>query len=181
MGQIRRVHTATGGEPNLIAVAEQVDELLQVLDDKVEFGEPQNPKDATDTPSRILAGTVAVEDAHNGTTSNIAGSWIESALTVSGLTTVTCTHNLYLDSPQYTVPVTGEPNCRWLPFGVMHDGTGKDATSRMAVDVAFMGDTVSANAIALRFNLQLFGTAITIGSSNPVLVTLFFTRATRGE
>ncbi len=181
MGAVRRVLSAGSKEANILAVAEQVDELLRVVDQEIEFGEPQDPKDATDAGGRVLAGTVAVADAHNGTLGNVAGSWVETALTVSGLTTVTCSHNLYLDYPEYTVPISGEPNCRWLVFGVMHDGTGQDATSRIAVDVAFMGDTVNTDDIQLRFNLQLFGTAITVGSSNPVLVTLFFTRATRGE
>ena len=178
MGAVRKVLSAGAKEADVLVVAEQVDELLRVVDQEIEFGEPQDPTDPTATG---LAGAMGAAGAHNGTLANIAGSFVETALTVTGLTTVTCSHNLYLEYPEYTVPVSGQPNCRWLMFGVMHDGTGQDATSRLAVDVAFMGDTVNTDDIQLRFNLQLFGTAITVGSSNPVLVTLFFTRATRGE
>lgn len=177
--QVRRVLTAGSDNPNLVAVAEQVDELLQIVDDKIEFGEPQNPHDPTDTSQ--LAGAMGAENAHNGTVSNIAGSWVEISLTATGLTTETCVHNLYLQDPDYVVPVTGEPNCRWLPFGLMHDGQGQDATSGLSLDITFLGDTVAANSIQLRVNLSTIGTAVTVDGDHPALITLFFTRATRGE
>jgi hypothetical protein len=124
---------------------------------------------------------------HNGLLSNIAGSWVEIALEATGMTEAACAHNLYLTNDQYTVPVTGQPNCRWLVFGVMHDGdvggaAPADAGTRLGVDVSFVGgDTVAANAINLRFNLRVDGLRPTIDGDHPVLVTLFFTKATRGE
>ncbi len=179
MGRIQRTSSAGGLEPNLVAVGEQVDAVLRVVDDNIEFGEPQDPNDPTST---TLAGTMGAAGHHNGTLSNIAGSWVEIALPNTGLSDLTCTHNLYLDTPAYVLPVTGQPNCRWLHFGTQHDGTGSDATTRIGVDVTWMGgDTLSVNAIELRFNLRVEGLRPTIGAGNPVLVTLFFTKATRGE
>lgn len=178
MGQVRRVLSAGSVSPNFFAVAEQVDEILRVVDDKIEFGEPQDPSDPTATG---LAGAMGAAGAHNGTLSNIAGSWVEISLTATGLTTQTCIHNLYSDLSQYTVPVTGEPNCRWLLFGLMHDGQGQDGTSGLDLDIAFLGDTVAANSIQLRVDLSTVGTAVTVDGTHPALITLFFTRATRGE
>ena len=179
MGRVRRVLTAGRTNPHPLAIAQQVDELLWVVDDKIEFGEPQNPNDPTDTSQ--LAGAMGAENAHNGTTSNIAGSWVEISLTGTGLTTETCIHNLYLQDPDYVVPVTGEPNCRWLLFGLMHDGQGQDGTSGLDLDITFLGDTVAANSIQLRVDLSTVGTAVTVDGTHPALITLFFTRATRGE
>jgi hypothetical protein len=179
MGKVAQIHTATGPEPDPLAVSQQLQEVARTLDQEVEFGEPQDPEDPTSTT--LAGGAVA---NHNGTIANIAGSWVEVSLTQTGLTSVICYHNLYLNDPEYAVPVSGEPNCRWLVFGVMHDGTGADATtggSRLGVDVAFVGDAVNPNNITLRFNVRREGRAITVGDSNPVKVTLFFTRATRGE
>jgi hypothetical protein len=155
--------------------------LLREVDGNMEFGEPSNPNDPTST---TLAGATGVDASHNGTPGNIAGSWVEVELESMGMSIITCTHNLYLHDPDYVVPVSGQPNCRWLPFGVIHAGTGKDTTvasSRVVVDVCFLGDTVAANSIQLRFNVTMMGDDITIASgSNAVLVTLFFTKATRG-
>ena len=150
----------------------------------ISFGEPQDPEDPTST---VLAGgdddgTWAATD-HNGTLGNLDGSWVEVALEDTGATDITCTHNLFgkLDNAQYAVPVSGEPNCRWLPFGVMHDGTGTDDSTRLRVSVSFVGDTVAVNAIDLRFDLAVSGTTPTIDGDHPVLVSLFFVKASRGE
>ena len=179
MGKVLHIRTAGGREPDSLALAQQVDELVRVVDGNIEFGEPQNPLDISDAG---LAGDFALADAHQGTPLNIAGSWVEIALEVVGLTTATCTHNLYLQDNAYVLPVTSQPNCRWLQFGVMHDGTpSQPASSRLGVDVFYFGDAVTTNSIDLRFNLRVMGIRPTIGSSNPVLVTLFFTKATRGE
>jgi len=181
LAKVDRVSTAGGREPDLLALSQQVDAVVRVVDDKIEFGEPQDPSDPTST---TLAGDgfeTPTAGHHNGTISNISGSWVEVALEQTGMTTVPCHHNLYRDNPQYAVPVTGQPNCRWLVFGVQHDGTGSDANTRIGVDVSFAGDNVDANDISLRFNVRVEGQRPTIGESNPVLVTLFFTKATRGE
>ena len=160
----------------------QLDRIIQVVNTDIEFGDPQNPKDPTS--ETLLAGFdfgTPVVDQHNGTPSNIRGSWVEAKLTSAGITDVLCTHNLYLNTPGYTLPVSGEPNCRWLLFGMMHDGTNIDGTSTAALDVGFLGDAVTVNSIKLRFNLVLGGTALTVDAPHPIQVTLFFTRATRGE
>jgi hypothetical protein len=44
-----------------------------------------------------------------------------------------------------------------------------------------MGDTVAKNAIDLRFSVTRAGKAVVIDGTHPVLVSLFFTQATRGE
>jgi GNAT superfamily N-acetyltransferase len=49
------------------------------------------------------------------------------------------------------------------------------------LDVGFLGDAVTVNSIKLRFNLVLGGTSLTVNPTHPIQVTLFFTRATRGE
>ena len=162
----------------MIGVAQQVDELLSVVDDKIEFGEPQDPNDPTATG---LAGAMGAAGAHNGTTSNVAGSWVEVRIEAAGRTTHTCTHNLYLDSPQYVVPVTGQPNCRWMVFGWQHDGEGTSGTTELMLNVWFQSGTVSANAIALEVSVDLHASTITLDGDHPILLTLFFTRATRGE
>ena len=181
MGRVARVSHAGGLEPDPVAVSEQVDNLLREVDGNMEFGEPSNPNDPTST---TLAGAAGQDASHNGTPGTIAGSWVEVELESMGMSKITCTHNLYLDDPSYTVPVSSQPNCRWLVFGVIHPGTLKDTTvpsSRVVVDVCFLGDTVAANSIQLRFNVTMMGDDITIApGANAVLVTLFFTKATRG-
>jgi hypothetical protein len=184
MGQVFKISVAGGLEPDSLAVAQQLDEVVRVVDSQVEFGDPQDPSNPASTNRAGDDFETPATGAHNGTVSNIAGSWVEVSLETIGTTIKKCYHNLYLDSadtPQYTVPVSGEPNCRWLPFGVMHDGTDKDDSSRMGVDISFVGDTVAVDYIELRFNLQLAGTGVTVSEAHPVLVSLFFTQATRGE
>ena len=157
------------------SIAEQQKEMMQVVDGLIEFGEPLDPFDPKNTG---LAGAAAA--SHPGTTSNIAGSWVEIILTTSGRSEKECHHNLYLnDGSAYTLPTSGEPNVRWLLFGALHDGTNKDGTETLACNVAFAGGTVTVNSVKLLFNAVTGGTAVTIDSNHPVLCTLFFTRATR--
>jgi hypothetical protein len=47
------------------------------------------------------------------------------------------------------------------------------------VDVWYQGGTRTADAIDLGFNLVVGGTVPTVNAGNPVVVTLFFTRAVR--
>jgi len=176
MARVPRVTTSAGRGDPIQAISQQLDHLLRVVDQQIEFGEPQNPMDPT---SSVRAGSSST-DTHNGTISNLAVSWVEIELTSTGVSDATCRHNLYLSVPQYTVPVTGQPNCRWQVHAVMHDGTGKDGTSTLSVDVSWVGGTVNVNDILLRFVVAVGGTALTIDGDHPVLVTLCFTRATRG-
>jgi hypothetical protein len=165
---------------------EQLTEIMLTVDDKIEFGEPQDPSDPTASSTVTLAGGTgaAPGGVHNGTHSNIAGSWVEVEIQGTGEQTFTCTHNLYLDSvdsPQYTMPVSDEPNCRWLSFGTAHDGTAADASSVVGctIPIFIQGDTISANAIKLRTHVATAGTPITVDATHPILLTLFFTRATK--
>ena len=184
MAKVPRVSLSGGNQPDLIALSQQVNKILQIIDNRIEFGEPQDPSDPTST---TLAGDgfeTPAAGAHNGTTSNIFGSWVEVALEATGVNIVKCYHNLYLDSttsPQYTVPVSGEPNVRWLVFGYGHDGTGADATSGLLVTPAFVsGDTVAVDYIQLRISVSTVGTAVTVSADHPVIACLFFTQASQG-
>jgi hypothetical protein len=161
------------------AAAEQLKDIILVIDSKLQFGDPQDPYDPS---SATLAGDTAAAGHHNGTSANIDGSWVEAKAEATGASVVTFTHNLNIDNPQYAVPVTGEPNVRWLVFGWTHDGDGVDGTSGATVNVGFInGDTVVANSIDLRVSVATVGTAITINATHPLILTLFFTRATRGQ
>lgn len=148
------------------SVVEHLYRVQREVDGKVEFGSPQDPADPTST-------TRALGVAHNGTLQNMAGSWFEAVLTATGRTVVTCVHNLNVATTQ---PATA-PNVRWLHFGVSHNGTGAVAPT-VDVDVAYLGGARTADAIDLTFNLVVGG-ALTVNAANPVVVTLFFTRAVR--
>lgn len=193
MGQVPRVSLSGGTEPDLVALSQQVNEILRVIDNRIEFGEPQDPAGPTtlrpDGSAASLAGAgfaTPTAGAHNGTTSNILGSWVEVVLPAVGTNVVRCYHNLFLDdnvTPQYTVPVSGEPNVRWLLFGCGHsdgDAAG-DATSGLLVTPAFiLGNAVTAKYIDLSISVATVGTALTISADYPVLACLFFTQASRG-
>ena len=154
------------------APAEIVEHLYRVqreVDGKLEFGSPQNPSDPTST-------TRANGTTHNGTLLNVDGSWFDAVLTATGKSSVTCIHNLNVGT---LTPAT-VPNVRWLVFGVMHDGTGADATSIYRVSVWFQAPSApTANQIVLGFDIVTAGTAPTINADHPVVVSLFFTRAVR--
>lgn len=183
MAKVVPISGRGGREPDTNSIVQQLNDITRALNENIGFGEPQDPEDPTST--NLAGGSDGAWAAgdHNGTLGNIDGSWVEIALEDTGATDITCTHNLYplLDNAQYLVPVTGEPNVRWLVFGVMHDGTGKDDSTRLRVSPSFVGGTVAVNKIDLRFDLAVAGTTPTIGAGNPVQVTLFFTRATQGE
>lgn len=162
-------------------VQAQLDRITDIINGGIEFGDPQDPADPTS--QTILAGADdTTAGAHNGTPGNVLTSFVELNLTAAGIKDTQCFHNLYLDTPGYTVPVAGEPNCRWLIAGIMHDGaTTLDGTSTVALDVTFVGGNVTANSIFLRTNIVLGGTNITLHADHPLQVTLMFFRATRGE
>jgi len=111
---------------------------------------------------------------HNGTTENIAGSWVEVTFDTPD-SAVTCHHNLFRHWPTYTLPVTGEPNVRWLVFAFSHDGNTVDAASTLSINFE-EGDTVTTNSIALR--LYVGGTRV-VDATHPCTATLFFVPAVR--
>lgn len=151
------------------SVAEHASRVQRVVDGLIEFGSPQDPTNPQST-------TRADGASHNGILQNMDGSWFEAVLTATGKSTVTCIHNLNVATTQ---PATA-PNVRWLVFGVMHDGTGADATSIYRVHVWWQAPSApTADQIVLGFDIVTAGTAPTINGSHPVVVTLFFTRAVR--
>lgn len=126
MSRVRRV----GIDPSRPeSVVDQVNELIFEIDGKLDFGEPLDPNDHD---SVTLAGDMSVVPAHNGTRSNIWGSWVELVIDGSQGNAIgdpiTCNHNLYLEQPggYTTEPVAGEPNCRW--FVAMWQHTGAEGT-----------------------------------------------------
>lgn len=150
------------------SIVEHLYRVQREVDGRLEFGSPQNPNDPTST-TRALGGV------HNGTLQNIDGSWFEAVLTAAGRTSVTCTHNLDVS----TLNPAATPNVRWLVFGWMHNGTGGSAATRLDLAVWYQGGTRTANAIDLIFDVTVTAGALTIDGSNPVVVSLFFTRAVR--
>lgn len=155
------------------SVVQQMEEIHRVADGDIGFGHPNDPEDTTSTTPAGMAAT-----SHNGSIENIAGSWVEAkwgTVDGSGDHIVTVYHNLFPD-PAYTLPVTGEPNVRWLVFGFSHDGNTVDAASTLSV-VFQEGDTVAANSIELQ--LHVGGTRV-VDDTHPVTATLFFIPAVRG-
>jgi hypothetical protein len=143
----------------------------------IEFGDPNRGSDPSSTD---LAGDTSVTDPHNGELINIDGSWVEVELTAE-VSTVTCTHNLFLDDPEYSL-VSGNINCRWLVFGISHDEQGPMVGPINLTVWYGTGQAISANAIALHFhvNKDTGGSGvITIDASHKMRVTLFFTKAVK--
>lgn len=148
------------------SVVEHLYRVQRVVDRFVEFGSPQDPTDPTST-------TRALGVAHNGTLQNMDGSWFEAVLEAAGRTIVTCVHNLNVATTQ---PATA-PNVRWIPFGVMHNGTG-NVLATVDVEIAYLGGARTADQIELVMNLVVGG-VLTVNAANPVVVSLFFVRAIR--
>lgn len=144
------------------AVVEALSRLLQIVDNRIEFGNPHDPRSDT---SVLLAGA----GGHNGALQNIYGSFVE--LDVEALDTATsCQHNLSVP-----VAVAGEPNVLWTVMRWVHDGTA--ATSTSVPGVLFEeGDTVGTDSIQLRFYCSA---TRTVDADHPLKVTLFFTPAVR--
>ena len=170
--QIGRLH----GEPTMESIQSQIDQLTTVINGKIDFGDPLNPFDPTST---ALAGTT-----HNGTHGNISGSWVEVVLTGLPNNSKKCTHNLYLNDPDYIQPVAGQPNCRWLVMGVQHDGFGLVGAANANVDVSFVNYTTglaNVNDITLNFRVDAVFISLPVSATHPIRVSLFFTKATLGE
>lgn len=168
-----------GPNATLAQVAAQTDRITQVLNQEVEFGEPQDPNSLT---SLKLAGTgMTAAGAHNGTPGNIAGSYHEQILFGTAPLTATNTfrHNLYLDNPNYVLPDSSSPNVRWHIHGINHDGTNADSTSVFRVFLMYIGGTITANSIELRTHFDIVGTTPSVGGNDPINLTVFFTKATK--
>ena len=140
-------------------------EMKDVIDEVQRVLDAQNnmlARMARTINGMIEFGNVTDEEA------NIRGQWVEVAIAAVD-TATTFTHNM-------NIPISsaGLPNVRWLVFGFEHDGVGvTDGTATMSLNFE-AGDTVGTNAIQLR--LYADGSR-TVGASNKVTVTLFFTPA----
>lgn len=150
------------------SISEHLYRVQRVVDGLLEFGSPQDPTDPTST-------TRADGVSHNGTVLNMDGSWFEAVLTAAGRSSVTVTHNLNVgtDNP------TTSANVRWMVFGWQHNGTGGSGATRLDLAVWYQGGTRTADAIDLVFDVTVTAGALTIDALNPVVVTLFVTRAVR--
>ena len=173
------------GQPTEESIQAQLDRLTEIVNSEVSFGHPHHPVD----PSlNYPAGTAVVGDEanqHNGVIDNFLGSWVEILITTTGRSSHTCTHNLYANAPEYTLPVAGEPNCRWLNWGIMHDGTNVGAGTKMDVTVSYVKQAASpttANDINLTFEvIRAAAPNLTIDATHPIRVTLFFIPAIRRQ
>jgi hypothetical protein len=166
---VSRVAQFQGDPKDPNAVITQVEEIRRTLDYLVEFGNPQDPTDATST---TLAGAAAGN--HPGTLQNIFGSWVEVEVSTAD-TAVTCYHNLNMPV------ITGEPNVRWLVFGLEHDGWDGGIVGAASWDGAMScsfqtGDTINVNDIQLRFYAVA---PRVIAAAHPLKATLFFIPAIR--
>ena len=165
MSRVRRV-VVDPQKPE--SIVEQMTELMEVLDGRVEFGDPNSGLDHTDT---TLAG--ASNAAHPGNPLNILGSFVEVSLQTCDDATgqaVTCYHNLDLDVPNLSA---GDFNVRWFVMGVQHDLTGAGAGMSFSV-FADSDQTVTKDAVVLTFKTE----TLTVDGDHPVKVTLFFVPAT---
>jgi len=123
---VSRVPRSPVDPDNPQSIAQQQRDVIETIDNRIEFGEPLDPNDPNSAFMAGLAAGAGVT-AHNGIRSNILGSWVELEITSRASLDYpfTCRHNLYQEQPDtYTaVPVAGEPNCRWIVMGWQHDGT----------------------------------------------------------
>lgn len=149
---------------NPLSIVEHVSRVQRVVDELIEFGDPQDPNNPQST-------TPANGAAHNGTQSNIRGSWVEVTLNSTTLrnTNVACTHNLGVQ-----LLSASQPNVRWLLFGWQHSGLGTLAGT--SVSVIYTDGAVTSDSIQLRF----YAGGMTVNDANPLKVTLFFIPAVRG-
>ena len=150
------------------SVVEAISRILQIIEGNIEFGHPQHPQ----LDASVVQAGAGTPTTHNGTLSNILGSWVEILLDdATNLlnTNVTCTHNLGV-----TVLDAAQPNVRWLAWGWQHSGAGTGAGS--TVSTVYTDGTVTSNAIQLRF----FAAARTVTVANPLKVTLWFIPAVLG-
>ncbi len=167
------------GKPTTESIQAQITRLTTVMNGQLEYGTTT----AEQKPLIRFAGQPGGGTTfHNGTMINVQGSWVEALVTgISSVEQVTCVHNLYLDDPNYTLPVSERPNCRWQHWGSRHDGTAADVTTVFGTHIMYHEYTtglVLANEITLQFFIDpLAGTAPTVDVLHPVIVSLFFTKA----
>lgn len=141
--------------------------LEEVLRNRVEFGDPQEPDDPASTTAAGSSTT-----AHNGRPDNIFGSWVEVTFDAADAATL-CRHNL--DMPI----VNAELNVRWMVFAFQHSGVGVNAASTLSINYDTR-DSAAILADSLNLRLYVGGGRTIAAGANAVKVSLFFTPATRG-
>lgn len=155
---------------NPLAIAEHLSRVQTIVDGKLEFGSPQDPRDPAST-------TVADGAAHNGTLQNLDGAWYSALITATGRTDLTCIHNLF-DATLFT-PTAGLIPVRWLVWGWSHNGVGGGVATELDLAVWYMGGNITATSIVLAASVNVTAGALTINGGNPLRLDLFFTRAVR--
>jgi len=148
------------------SIVEHLFNVQRVVDGKMEFGSPQDPRDPT-------SATRADGVAHNGTILNMNGSWFSGLIEAVGRTDLTCIHNLDTPVTAGLIPV------RWLVWGWSHNGTGGGVATELDLSVWYMGGAVTAQSIVLAASVNLIAGALTINAGNPLRLDLWFERAVR--
>lgn len=152
------------------SVVEHLYRVQRVVDGRLEFGSPQDPRDPASTT--LASGAAA---AHNGTLLNVLGSWVEVDV-VALDTLVLCTHNLAI--PVTSVGGVNQPNVRWLLFGFQHSGNTADAASVLSCNYE-LGDAASITQDAFPLRFYAAG-ARTVGADpDDIRASLFFVPAVR--
>lgn len=173
-----------GNNSTLEGLQSQLNRLKETVDHGIEFGNPGHPIDPSrELPVAGLPGAAQLVNQHNGVIDNIHGSWVENYLTSRvNVKNILWTHNLYRNDPDYVLPVSGEPNVRWLNFGTYHDGFVGSSNRELYVNISFIGGAVNSNAIFLRCWPTAAGSTLpNVNIFHPIKMTLFFTKAIRGE
>ena len=174
MAKVQQPGTLTSADEVESMIA-QIRAILVPLSGNIEFGNPTNPSDITDT---TLAGSSA--SAHPGTQSNIFGSFFEVELEADA-TVVVCHHNLYtVEALQgyYTTASTGPANVLWLVMKVEHDG--ENLANEVGLSVwRDTTDPLAPNFLSLQFHVvkTVDSGVLLVDSSHKMKVTLFFMRA----
>ena len=153
-----------------LAIAEHLSRVQTVVDGRLEFGSPQDPRDPAST-------TVPDGAAHNGTLQNLYGAWFTGLVTATGRSNLTCVHNLF-DAAVFT-PTAGLVPVRWLVWGWSHNGTGGGAGTELDLAVWYMGGAITATSIVLAVSVNVTAGALTINGGNPLRLDLWFARAVR--
>jgi hypothetical protein len=156
-------------DPNdLRQIAEAVTDVQQIVDARIEFGNPHNPANTT-----ALAGS-GTPTTHNGQNMNILGRWVEIEFEALD-TAVTVTHNLGV--PVFNNGAANELNVRYLTAGIRHSGAGVAGTSVLS----FNHDDRDAAGIGVNsFQLRAYAPAgRTVNAANPIRVSLFVIPANR--
>ena len=143
-------------------LAREILTVKEELNGRIAFGHPETT--ATDTS--------------NGRLLNIEGSWVVMTLTAA-TGVYTCTHNLNIPTTTIGANSAKPANVRWLMMGAEYGI--KDGTSAAPADpgaftvqlIRMINGTITADSINIRYSVSGF----TPSATEPVTVTLFFTKA----